>query len=299
MRTGGQIPELVPAQNGQMHPIDAGNGIMSRLAVLSQPNAIGRSGTPEARCVWCLEQRDLIRRWLQFSLAEKQDDLKLYLDKGSSSLRDRLSASQYLKVLPLRIGCAARRLFQFGVVAALGAVRAEHYVIGHQHALRSAGAIKTILARRGSVQLCLKILSHEMGVSPNRFAVNFATTAGTSFRQYTRSVRLAAAAEMLSAPGTRTTLVAQALGYSLPSNFVRDFRTGLLLCPTRFKKEYVQASFVWPCPRDSNDLAATSAASNGGIPPFISDEALPKENCKSDETDGPPAPKPLSSESLF
>jgi AraC-like DNA-binding protein len=302
--TGPQISEDVHTRSSELQCPDAADGIISRLAVLSRRTALETAGTREARCAQCIERRDLIRRWLRLPLARKQEDLKLYLERGRVSIEgsrfDGLSAAHYLGLVPAYAGCTARRLFQFGLVAAQGALRAEPLATGPPHARRAASAVQTVLARHGDVQLCLKILSNEMGVSANRLALLFAKVTGVSFRQYARSVRLTVAAAMLSAPGAGITRVAQALGYSAPTNFVRDFRTGLLMCPTAFRSACTQASFIWRCPLDLTEMPPPLPPPfRGSTRPFIAAEELPLENCKWARVEGesPVVRPPIASQS--
>ena len=66
-----------------------------------------------------------------------------------------------------------------------------------------------------------------------------------------KSVRLTYAAESLISSSARISDISATLGYSELSNFVRDFRSELGLCPAKFRHFYLRAGFVWTCPRES------------------------------------------------
>jgi two-component system response regulator YesN len=147
----------------------------------------------------------------------------------------------------------ALKLFEWNLIAVLGTIRAERCSADDNRASisRIRSAVQIILGKRGNIQLCLKALSRELYLSASHMAVLFTRVVGASFRQYVRSVRLASAAEMLTESNARIADVSATLGYTEPSNFVRDVRSGLDVCPIQLRSLYSRPGFVWGCPLDS------------------------------------------------
>jgi AraC-like DNA-binding protein len=171
---------------------------------------------------------------------------------------NRLSYFHYLPFAPERMTRPARELFVSNLTAVLGSIRAERSVFPDSRVSLSPvrAAVRTIFETRGSVQSCLKTMSRQVHLSTSYLAVIFTRVVGVCFRQYVRSVRLANAAESLVNSGNRISNISAALGYTEPSNFVRDFRCGLGVCPTKLRCSYPREGFVWPCPLKSGGAGA-------------------------------------------
>jgi AraC-like DNA-binding protein len=166
---------------------------------------------------------------------------------------NRLSYFHYVPFAPKRMSRPARKLFMANLTAVLGFIRAERCAFPDSRVSLSPvrAAVRTIFETRGSVQSCLKTMSREVHLSTSYLAVLFARLVGVCFRRYVMSVRLANAAESLLHSDRRISDIAAALGYTEPSNFIRDFRSELRMCPTRLRYLYPHDGFIWPCPLES------------------------------------------------
>jgi AraC-like DNA-binding protein len=207
--------------------------------------------------------------WLSLPLHEKRSDLELYVDASPASetfcpglagrlawacnpttiphSQNRLSYFHYLHMAPPDVSPYARRLFVYSLVAALGVARAERYKPpGNCQGLSQLkSALAMILAQRGSLQCCLKTISWQSHISASYLAALFSTVVGVTFREYVKSVRLSCAAESMRSSNARIVEVSSELGYTVPSNFVRDFRCGFGVCPAKWRGSYSD-DFLWP-----------------------------------------------------
>ena len=214
-------------------------------------------------------QRTELLAWLALPLHEKRANLDLYLDAAPAltlscpglagrlawacspvsvtPCENPLSYFHYLSALSPDLSPPARRFFVYNLVAALGAARAERTPshdggCGISH-LRCALAI--VLGQRGGVQCCLKTISRQAHISNSYLSALFNTVAGITYREYVKSVRLSCAAESMLHSGARILEVSSSLGYTEPSNFVRDFRSGFGVCPAKWRESYSD-DFLWP-----------------------------------------------------
>lgn len=102
---------------------------------------------------------------------------------------------------------------------------------------RAAYAMRIVREQKGSVQLSLKALSAQMGISEQHLGRVLRTTTGMTFRAYLRGVRAGEAKRLLREPALSVKDVAHLLGYSDGSNFVRDFRAATGTTPVTYRLE--------------------------------------------------------------
>jgi AraC-like DNA-binding protein len=207
--------------------------------------------------------------WLSLPLDEKRSDLNLYLDALPAAAiscpglaghlawacnqtsvphsSNRLSYFHYLNLAPPGLSPPVRRFFVYSVVAALGTARAERYkppgkCLG---LAQLRWTLEMIARQRGGLQCCLKTISWQGHISASYLAALFNTVVGVTYREYVKSVRLSCAAESMRRPKARIAEVSSSLGYTEPSNFVRDFRCGFGVCPAKWRGSYSD-DFLWP-----------------------------------------------------
>lgn len=209
--------------------------------------------------------------WLALPLHEKRADLELYLDTtpepspahtcpglsgrlgwacNQTSVSHCASPLSYFHYLHPASRCpspAARRFFVYSLVATLGAARAERSALqGRRLGLSQLrSALGMILDSRGGVQCCLKTISWRTHISASYLATLFSMVVGVTYREYVKSVRLASAAESMACSKARIQEASSSLGYTEPSNFVRDFRSGFGVCPAKWRGSYSD-DFLWP-----------------------------------------------------
>jgi two-component system response regulator YesN len=94
---------------------------------------------------------------------------------------------------------------------------------------------RVILERRGNIQLSLKTLSAEIGVSEQHLGRAFKASTGVSFRSYLRDIRTEEAKRLLGVPTLSVKEIAGRLGYSEPSNFVKDFHAVTNMTPVGYR----------------------------------------------------------------
>jgi AraC-like DNA-binding protein len=209
--------------------------------------------------------------WLSLPLDEKRSDLDRYLDASATPAlfcrrlagrlawacnqitvphsANRLSYFHYLNLAPPDVSPPARRFFVYSVVALLGAARAERYR-PHGKCMglsQLRWALGMIVRQQGGAQCCLKTMSWQAHISASYLAALFNTVVGVTYREYVKSVRLSCAAESMRRSNARILEVSSSLGYTAPSNFVRDFRCGFGVCPAKWRASYSD-DFLWPRP---------------------------------------------------
>jgi AraC-like DNA-binding protein len=91
---------------------------------------------------------------------------------------------------------------------------------------------------------CLDSLARTAGMSRSRFAHHFALTYGRSPIEYLHSVRLKAAARLLSNSDTSVKSVAAAVGFASRSHFSRAFKREFGLDPTGFRGAAIEPAAV-------------------------------------------------------
>ena len=211
--------------------------------------------------------------WLSLPLHEKRSDLDLYLDASPAAAiscpglagrlawacnqitvphsTNRLSYFHYLNLPPPGLSLHARRFFVYSLVGVLGAARAERYTPpGNCLGLSQLRwALGMIVGQRGGLQCCLKTISWQAHISASYLAALFNTVVGVTYREYVKSVRLSCAAESMRRSNARIVEVSSSLGYTEPSNFVRDFRCGFGVCPAKWRGSYSD-DFLWPRPME-------------------------------------------------
>lgn len=88
----------------------------------------------------------------------------------------------------------------------------------------------------GNVGLSLKERAAQDGISSRQLGLEFRVRTGASFRDYSRKVRMAAAARLLVQEQTATIAAISArLGYSDRHNFNRDFHAAFKMSPSGFR----------------------------------------------------------------
>ena len=172
----------------------------------------------------------------------------------SSQCPSRFSYFHYLAFAPQWMSSPARKLYTWSLTAVLGAIRAEQCSSPDSRLSLDAvrAAVQLIGQTKGGMQLCLKTVSREVHLSESYLAALFSKVVGICFRNYVKSVRFAYAAELLIHSGARISEVSAALGYTEFSNFVRDIRCAIGICPTLFRRSYSHESFIWNCPLSAN-----------------------------------------------
>lgn len=100
---------------------------------------------------------------------------------------------------------------------------------------RAERARKAVHDERGNIQLSLKCLSDRLGVSTGHLGRAFRAHTGIRFRTYLRQIRTVVAKELLITSTLSIKEIADQLGYSFPSNFVRDFRAVTRMNPTQYR----------------------------------------------------------------
>jgi AraC-like DNA-binding protein len=182
-------------------------------------------------------------------------------ERVSRCCPNRFSLHHYLPFVPEWNRLSAHKLFVWNLRALLGVIRAERcsFLDGRVSISPVKAAVRAVQQTRGSVQMCLKTLSRELHLSTSYMAVLFTRTVGLNFRQYLRSVRLVYAAELLLNSRAKIADISAALGYTEPSNFVREVRVELDACPTRLRSIYSCKSLSWACPLNLHRLKGATA----------------------------------------
>jgi AraC-like DNA-binding protein len=108
---------------------------------------------------------------------------------------------------------------------------------------RVRSALEWVAQECGKSSLSLKNMAARLRVSGPRLGLLFRRFAGVSFRRYARAVRIRRAVELMREPNWRAAEIAQALGYSDVSNFVRDFRNTLGRTPGELRN----LTATWSC----------------------------------------------------
>ncbi len=85
--------------------------------------------------------------------------------------------------------------------------------------------------------LSLKALSVNMNMSERHLGRLFRKSAGQSFRQYLRSLRISEGARLLTASMDDVKMIALVVGYNDPSHFGQDFRLSMGRTPAKFRAE--------------------------------------------------------------
>jgi len=111
-------------------------------------------------------------------------------------------------------------------------------VIGQSVRWRAAYVLRVVREQKGSIQLSLKALSAEMGVSEQHLGRVLRMTTGLTFRAYLRRVRADEAKRLLRNPAFSVKDVANLLGYSDGSNFVKDFRGATGTTPVTYRLQF-------------------------------------------------------------
>lgn len=172
----------------------------------------------------------------------------------------RLSYFHYLPFAPHWMSRPARMLYTWSLTAILGAIRAEQCPSPDSRVSLDAvrAAVHLIMQTRGGMQLCLKTVSRQVHLSESYLAALFSRVVGICFRNYVKSVRFAYAAELLVHSGARISEISADLGYTEFSNFVRDIRSAIGICPTLFRRSCSHESFIWTCPLSANGILESS-----------------------------------------
>ena len=104
-------------------------------------------------------------------------------------------------------------------------------------AASSVEALKELVAKaEGSIQLSLKECAALDGITSKHLGIAFRDCVGESFREYCRSIRMAAAAHLLLEEQSSTIgAIGAHLGYSDRRNFSRDFRRVFKMSPSRYR----------------------------------------------------------------
>jgi two-component system, response regulator YesN len=89
---------------------------------------------------------------------------------------------------------------------------------------RISAALDYIKSHFADHALTIAVTADKVGLSPAYLSRLFRVSARCGFRQYLRSLRMSAAAEMLKDPSLRVKEIATAVGYLHTSSFDRDFR---------------------------------------------------------------------------
>jgi AraC-like DNA-binding protein len=129
--------------------------------------------------------------------------------------------------------------FNYSFIAVLGKIRADKTAAAAPLATPLAAAVEIVIRGNGGPRFCLKTTARRAHISPSYLATLFTSVVGLSYRDYAAAVRLAWAASQFANGEPRVADVALLLGYSQASNFVRDFRAGFQLCPSRWRKAYL------------------------------------------------------------
>jgi AraC-like DNA-binding protein len=100
----------------------------------------------------------------------------------------------------------------------------------------SVGMLERLVAEaEGNVRLSLKERAARDGISSRQLGLEFRIRTGASFRDYSRKVRMAAAARLLVQEQTATiAAISERLGYS-DRNFNRDFHGAFKMSPSSFR----------------------------------------------------------------
>jgi AraC-like DNA-binding protein len=93
----------------------------------------------------------------------------------------------------------------------------------------------------GNVQLSLKQCSDSLRVSRGHLGALFKSLVGHSFRTQLRLIRTDTAKRLLVHDDLSIKEIAARLGYSEPSNFVRDFHACVGVTPTTFRSNHLSS----------------------------------------------------------
>lgn len=218
----------------QRRPREAGPAVRLWRRVLdpaptAPPTLFGSelAASPDAFAHWLAMPRDLQREAVREFLRGRAAEC------GWPDLRGFARFSPYSPSDP------RTRLFLCVLQAHLAVLRAG---AGNRDGeLNDAGqAVLTLMSRvereDGNIGLSLKTVATELGVSQNHLGAEFHRIAGLSFRTFLRGVRVARAANLLAVSTLPVPRIALRLGYSEPSNLLREFRNTLGTSPSKFRR---------------------------------------------------------------
>ncbi len=87
-----------------------------------------------------------------------------------------------------------------------------------------------------SSDLRLQTVAHHFGYSPEHLSRRFHSETGITYRAYCDQLRMRQATILLHRPGENVSSVAEALGYSDASSFIRAFRNIYGITPSTYRK---------------------------------------------------------------
>lgn len=178
------------------------------------------------------DQDRAFHEWLALTFEQQVADVRAYLGSRAWMRDPSLIALRSDDFVPRGAERAEQMLFACHLEAILAVLRFETCGSGDW---RVRSGLQRVAIESGSSALSLKDIARQLRVSAARLGLLFRRSTGLSFRRYARALRIRRAAELIQEPGRTIVDVAQSLGYSDASNFVRDFRNALGSTPRDFR----------------------------------------------------------------
>ncbi len=173
-------------------------------------------------------QEHLFARWLSWPHRMQLDDVKLFLSGLGEGAQSWLTPSAYRVLIPPSASELQERLFVCNMEAVIAVVCAPRD-------WRLTAIFEWAQEQRGNARLTLKTIASRLETSPAYLGSLFQRGTGMPFHTWLRKLRVGQAAELLRNPSRAVTGVAADLGYSAPSNFIREFRRVLGVTPGAFR----------------------------------------------------------------